>query len=141
MKEQVLKRVFSQNLEIEPSNDLYAKVVYSVKKEQIKRLFCTFVVTSFGVVCSSVLGVAVFWKLTLDIYSSGFLDFLREFGGDSITMGFYYKSFVFALLESFPFFTAGGILFILIIFLESMRYFIKYFTLMKNVVILHTYEK
>lgn len=105
----------------EPPEYLLNRIMRRIKKERKKRaiVFSTIMLISFGIL------IPVFNLVRTDFLQSGFMEFLLLFFSDTGAVLSCGRSFIFALLESFP--TASVIIFLaaISVFLQSFKAFMQ----------------
>jgi hypothetical protein len=118
-----LEKLFSRLEPPEPPAGLFGRVMSRIGEERrlsaARRRFAVF---SFVFLAAGAALVPAFRMLQTGLSESGFTEFFSLVFSDSGAVFAYWRSFVFALLESLPAMSAAAFLGALFVFLQSLKF-------------------
>lgn len=111
---------------IEPPEDLLEKVLNQIQKEakilELKRRVFIF---SLSTLFSAIAFVPIFQMMQKEFAQSGFLQFFSLLFSDFEIITVNWQNFIFSLLETLPLTSLITFLFIILVFLESLKLLTK----------------
>ena len=115
----------TSNSYIEPPLGLLEKILKRIHKEERFLVLRRTIIFSITLVLSLLGIVPSFGMLLSDFTKSGFFNFFFLMFSDFPTIATYWQSFTMILLETLPAVSLALFLVVFIVFLESLKYFIK----------------
>ena len=127
------KRLFSYLPLPEPPDDLLAKIKSRLLKEQRLRLQRKLVIFTITMTVSAIALIPAFKFVQQELVASGFIQFLSLAFSDFTIVSIYWKNFLMSLLESMPAISLSLFLTVILLFLGSLKLWLKNFRLFLNI--------
>jgi hypothetical protein len=119
-------RLFEHLEQKEPRAGLLDKVLLSISKETVSRALWAKTVVSGIISLAAIVAIIPSWLITRsEIYQSGFSQFLSLLMSDTNTVMAFWKEFSLSLLESFPLVGTIAVFGSILIFMISIRFFVR----------------
>ncbi len=120
------EKLFANISPIEPPDGLFEKIMSRIARERgfltLKRRLVIF---AFGIAGSAAAFIPIFKMAQAGFVESGFIQFFSLLFSDAETVIVYWRNFGLALLETLPVTSVALLLAAVLVFLESLKLFIK----------------